>query len=472
MSVTYNENIELSVISVVLKNKESYQVIQDIVKKDYFWWRPFSYAWKCFENLSNEQLGIDSISLENELDRNGWLSDFAILSSGLSGKEAIDFIFSFNTNNENAETYAYELVESYSSRKLNDIFEKEKAAIQKGVRVKEVLSDLDLETGKVSTMVGAKSSNITTASEAVIVAMEGTVNAMNGMGTIIPTGLNFIDYYTGGLGRQRLIEIGGSTGDGKTALGSSLINKMTIENKKVHPMGWISLEMDVRECINRIISNQTGISTKRLDMGQIKNDELKLYKHWCDKIKDAPMFIDDTINMTYPLLKTKVRKFAELGCVSVLIDQLDLIIPPSHLLSAPKHEKMNAGAYFIKSLAREFDINIVLLHQLSREINKGQNRGKDVRPVAQDLSDGGDKGADTIFIIRHNEEKTQSYNNCVKNRQGISGRRSMMKFHGERMRFEDVEEQEMPEGFKEEIPDDVYGDFVETYGEEQILLDN
>jgi hypothetical protein len=98
-------------------------------------------------------------------------------------------------------------------------------------------------------------------------------------------------------------------------------------------------------------------------------------------------------------------------------------------------------------------------------LNKGQNRGKDVKPVVQDVNSGGDKGVDTVFIIRHNADRTESYQNCVKNRQGISGRRITMKFIGDRMRFEDVEQsQSLPEGF-EEIPEDVREEYLENFEE-------
>jgi replicative DNA helicase len=269
MAVAYNENIEVSVLSVVLKNKENYQIIQDIVQQSYFWWKPFAHVWKCFENLTNEQLGIDSLSLANELDRNGWLSNFAILSVSLSGKEGVEYLADFNVVETNAETYAYELVEAYSSRKLNDLFEKEKEAIQKGIRSKDILSDLDIETGKISTLIGAKTNSIVPIKIASDEALSATIEAMEGRGSIIPTGLNYIDYFTCGLARQRVIMIAGGTGDGKTAESSSIINQVSVLNKERKTMGWISIEMDRKECVNRLICNNTGIPALRFYTGKI-----------------------------------------------------------------------------------------------------------------------------------------------------------------------------------------------------------
>jgi len=466
MAVAYNENIEVSVLAVVMKNKENYQIIQDIVQQSYFWWRPFSYVWKCFENLENEQLGIDQISIENEMDRNGWMEGFAILSSGLSGKEALRYITNFEVVSENAETYAYELVEAYSSRKLNDLFEKQKEEIQKGKRSRDILSALDIETGKIATLIGAKSNSIVPINIASDEALASTIDAMEGRGSIIPTGLNFIDYFTKGLAKQRVIMIAGGTGDGKTAESTSIINQVSVLNKQQKTMGWISIEMDRKECVNRLISNNTGIPALRLDTGELKDFELDIYKKWKKKIDSSPVYIDDSSEITYPILKTKIRKMAELGCVSVVIDQLELITVPPQMLSLPDFVKFNWGSYQIKSYARQFDINIILLHQISRELNKGQNRGKDVKPVVQDVNSGGDKGVDMVFIIRHNSDRTESYQNCVKNRQGISGRRTVMKFIGNRMRFEDAEkEQLLPEGF-EEVPQDVIDDYVNNFEEE------
>lgn len=460
MTVTYNEKIELSVIASVAQKNENFQVIEDIVEEIHFWWRPFSYVWKAYKNLNDEQLSIDKVSLSNELKRNNWLGAFVISSVGLSGDSAINYLFGFEIEVENAETYAYELVEAYASRKSIEVLENAKQALNKGTRTSEVWSNLDVESGKLTTMVGSKSSSIVPIKTASDEALDRTIEAMSGRGTIIPTGLKFIDRFTAGLARKRVIMIAGGTGDGKTAMSQTIINQVSILNKKKHAMGWISLEMDRTECVNRLISNNTGIPALRLDTGKLTDAELELFKKWKLIIDEAPIFIDDSAELTYPMLKTKIRKMKELGCVSVVIDQLENMIVPPQMMGLPDFVKFNWGSYKIKSYVKEFDINSILLHQISREINKGQNRGKDVKPVVQDINGGGDKGVDTVFIIRRPEGK--AYNNCVKNRQGEAGKRMEMNFVGERMRFEDVE-QSFPEGFEEDIPVDVIEDYMENF---------
>lgn len=458
MTVSYDENIEISVLASVVQRNENFSVIEDIVEDKVFWWRPFGYCWKAFVNLHNEELSIDKISLLNEMKRNNWLDSFAISSVGMVGEPAIDFLFDFKINMDNAETYAYSLLEAYGARKSIEALDNAKQAILKGSRVSDAWVNLDIESGKITSMVGAKANTISTAFDAVQESLIETQKAMEGLGVITPTGLRYIDYFTGGLARKRVYMISGGTGDGKSSMLSSIINQMTVENKKKHKMGWISLEMDKRECINRIISNQTGISALRLDMGKITAEEFKEYQKWLNVIKDAPILIDDSSELTFPMLKTKMRKMAEAGVISIGIDQLELMTFPPAMMSMPEHTRFNWGSYKIKAYAKELDINALILHQISRDINKGQNRGKDVKPVVQDIASGGDRGVDAVFIIRHNQDRTESYNNCVKNRQGIAGKRVAMNYIGERMRFEDAKES-FPEGFEEQVPEEVMEEY-------------
>ena len=465
MANTYNEEIDISVISSVINGgEETFSLIQDLIEENYFWWNPLGNIWRAFNTLHNQQSQIDRISVLDELKRNSSFEKLSLPSVGKSGIEAYEYLCSYEANPENAETYAKKLIQSFANRKLTKLSETIDGYISVGKDPMETISAIDIETGKISTLYGSTSSSMVTAKEAVQMSIDETIDAMNGKGVYIETGLRFIDDVIGGLGEEKVIMLAGAPGSGKSALGSSIINKVTIEmegKRKPQMMGCLTLEMSSREYINRIISNHTGISSLRLDKGKLTKDEFKEYQKWASIIAEAPIVFDDSPELSYAQLKTKIRKMVERGCKSILIDQLNLLTPPPLMGNKPEHELFNWGTYKMKAIAREFKTNIIILHQLSRAISSGNNRGKDINPISSDVQSGGDKACDCVGIIRHFEDK--SFINWVKNRQGAILRKQV-DFYGEKMRFEDSKD-DSPTGFEEVPPSDMQSYYSE-FGEE------
>lgn len=466
MANTYNEEIDISVIcSIINGGSETFSLVQDLIEESYFWWNPLGSIWRAFNTLQNQQSQIDRVSVLDELKRSSSFEKLSLPSVGKVGIDAYEHICSYGANPENIETYGKKLIQSFANRKLTKLSESIGDYISVGKDPMETISAIDIETGKISTLYGSTSSSMTTAKEAVQMSISETIDAMSGKGVYIDTGLRFIDDVIGGLGEEKLVMIAGAPGSGKSALGSSIINKVTIETsgkRKPQMMGCITLEMSSREYINRIISNHTGIASLRLDKGKLTKEEFKEYQKWAAIISEAPIIFDDSPELSYAQLKTKIRKMVEMGCKSILIDQLNLISPPPLMGNKPEHELFNWGTYKMKAICREFKTNIIILHQLSRAISSGNNRGKDISPISSDVQSGGDKACDSVGIIRHFEDK--SYLNWVKNRQGAILRKPV-DFYGERMRFEDSLD-DAPAGF-EEIPPSDMDDYRAQFGEEQ-----
>lgn len=456
MPQTYNEKLEISILHCLFKDGSLYPIIEDIIEKKSFGWPSFGLIYQSIADIVNSDLYPDPMSVYVDLDRKGKLDEIRIMSNGLSGKEALDFIENFQeADSNNIESYAYALQEIQATRQLIKYKEKLGDMIENSKRPYEILSWSDLETGKIATFMGVKSKNVKDANDVAKESFGQFEEAINGDSRYISTGIKAWDDFTGGIFPERLYIVAAYSNDGKSALVHNLLYNISIKQKIKGMI--ISLEMSATEVNNRLIQMQTGISPIRIEKGEIKQTEIELYKTALNNIKDAPIIYDDSSEIILALLRTKIRKAVASGCKYIIIDQLEQILLNGINDTQAEHIKLNYISYRIKSFARELGVAIILVHQMNRSAENGQNRGKNVEPQLSDLSQASERAADAVLMIRHKKENQkilESYFWWVKNRQGQKGRRRI-NFDGSHVLFSDID------GLSEwDVPDFVQDDFM------------
>lgn len=452
MPQTYNENIEMSVLSCLFKNGSLFSVVEDFLEKRSFGWQPFGIIFQSIKEVNSNNILPDVMTIYTDLDKKGMIDTIKIMSNGLQGKAALEYIANFDVNPDNIESYARQVQELYATRQLMALLDKEKQAIEGGSSPIEILSHLDLETGKIAAYVGAQSKNIKSAKDVGHESVEQFQEAAHGNDLYISTGINAWDDFTNGLYPGRLYIVAAASNDGKSSLIQNIVYNISVERKIKSFL--LTLEASSVEVYNKIIQRMTGISSMIIEKGHLKDAELEKYTEAVGKIANSEIIFDDSPELILPLLRTKIRKAVANGARVILIDQLEQILIGFGGEVQAEYVRINYIAYRIKAFAREMQVPIILVHQMNRSADSGQNRGKNVDPQIQDLSQAGERPADSVLIIRHKKEGQkilETYFHWVKNRQGKKGRRRV-EFDGEHVLFRDLEGfSEFPDYAQEEI---------------------
>jgi replicative DNA helicase len=214
--------------------------------------------------------------------------------------------------------------------------------------------------------------------------------------TGIPSGYDDLDKLTSGFQPSEFIIIGARPSIGKTALALSMAANITI--KKKIPAAFFTLEMPAMALVQRLISMETKIGSELLRTGFIKSSDFPAILDAAGNINEAPLFIMDMPNMKLLDLRAQARRIRSMENVGIIfIDYLGLISSEnSHM---PRYEQMSEISRSLKSLARELNIPIVVLCQLTREAEKEKPNLSSIRDTGSIEQD-----ADVVMFLHRARE--------------------------------------------------------------------
>jgi replicative DNA helicase len=215
----------------------------------------------------------------------------------------------------------------------------------------------------------------------------------------VPSGFIDLDRKTHGLNRGNLIIIAGRPGMGKTSLALNIAQHVAIREKRA--VGIFSLEMSQQELALRILCSEADVPFGQLRSGHLSSKQWTKVHQVVRGTTDAPLFIDDSPNPTLLEVASKSRRLkAEKGLALLVLDYLQL------MQAGGKYENRNleiaAISRGLKQLAKELDIPVVALSQLSRQ---PERRGSDHRPQLADLRESGsiEQDADLVAFVYRDE---------------------------------------------------------------------
>ena len=216
----------------------------------------------------------------------------------------------------------------------------------------------------------------------------------------VPTGYPEIDSLLSGFQKSDLIIIGARPSVGKTSLALDIARHVAC-NEKV-PIGIFSLEMSREQVVDRFIASAASIPLWELRTGKLKNDEdFELIQHALSELSQAPIYIDDTPSPTILQMRSMARRLqSEHGLGLIIVDYLQLIQPRAH--SENIVQQVTEFSRGLKSMARELNTPVLALSQLSREVDKRDNK----RPRLSDLRESGsiEQDADVVLFIYKKEK--------------------------------------------------------------------
>jgi replicative DNA helicase len=213
-----------------------------------------------------------------------------------------------------------------------------------------------------------------------------------GISSGVQSGLRMLDNVTNGWQKSDLIIVAGRPGMGKTAIAVSVVMHPSIYRKK--PTAFFSLEMSKEQLVSRMQSNLSKVDVSRIVKKQMSKMEIDKVRDDCHPLEDAPIYIDDSPNISMIDLKSKSRKLVrDMGVELIVIDYLQLM--RSGLNIQNREQEIAEISRGLKGLAKELKIPIIALSQLSRTVESRSDK----KPMLSDLRESGQIEQDADMVI-------------------------------------------------------------------------
>jgi len=215
----------------------------------------------------------------------------------------------------------------------------------------------------------------------------------------IQTGFKDLDHHLAGFQKSDLIILAARPSMGKTAFALDIARQAATQHNV--PVGIFSLEMDAQQLVDRMLAAESRVDAWKLRTGKLSvDDEFSKIRDSLDKLSKAPIFIDDkAANSVMGMRSTARRLKSEHGLGLIIVDYLQLMAPSKNYDSMV--HQITEISRSLKELARELDVPVLALSQLSRAVEQRQGR-----PRLSDLRDSGsiEQDADVVMFI-HREDK-------------------------------------------------------------------
>lgn len=223
--------------------------------------------------------------------------------------------------------------------------------------------------------------------------IEFLYNNKGGM-TGVASGYMELDRMTSGFQQSDLIIIAARPSVGKTAFALNIAQNVAVRVQKT--VAVFSLEMSKEQLVQRMICAEANIDANVLRTGQLQDEDWTKLTMGIASLSDAPLFIDDTAGITLTEMRSRLRRLkVEHGLNLVVIDYLQLI--QAHGRSDNRQQEISEISRSLKGLARELDVPIIALSQLSRSVEQRQDK----RPMLSDIRESGsiEQDADVVAFL-------------------------------------------------------------------------
>ncbi len=274
-----------------------------------------------------------------------------------------------------------------------------------------------------------------------------------GQVTGVPTGFKKLDELTSGFQKSDLIIVAGRPSMGKTAFCLNIARNAAVDHGVA--VGIFSLEMSNTQLAMRMLCSEAKVNSHQVRTGKLPEHEWSRLSTCVGKLSEAPIFIDDSAALSVLEIRAKARRLkAEKDLGLLIVDYLQLVKGPKS--SESRQIEISHISQSLKALAKELNIPVVALSQLSRAV---ESRGGDRRPILSDLRESGaiEQDADVVMFIYRPEVYGPVEREGVaeilvrKQRNGPTGEVELM-FHKDYVLFTDLELYLEEEGYPSDRP--------------------
>jgi replicative DNA helicase len=387
---------EQSVLGGMLLSKDAIADVVEVLRPDDFYRPAHQTIYDAILDLYGRGEPADAITISAELTRDG-------LIAKIGGAPYLHTLIASVPTAANAGYYAQIVRERAILRRLVDAGTRivqlgYGAASGMGGDVDDVV---DRAQQAVYDVTERRTSDDYVRLEEVLQQAFDEIEAMGSRGNElygVPTGFHDLDELTNGLHAGQLIVVAGRPAMGKSTIGLDLLRSASIKHGQTSVM--FSLEMGRSEITMRLLSAEARILLKNLRTGGMTDDDWNRLARKMGEIADAPLFIDDSPNLSMMEIRAKARRLKQRHELKlIVVDYLQLMSSPKKVEN--RQQEVAEMSRSLKLLAKELEVPVVAISQL----NRGPEQRQDKRPQLADLRESGaiEQDADMVMLL-HRED--------------------------------------------------------------------
>ena len=389
----HSQEAEQAVIGSMIMDREAILAASETITGEDFYQRQYGVVFEAMVELFNQSEPVDLVTLQNRLRAKE-------VPEEISSMEFMRSILDSDFVSANIKKYANIVAEKSVLRKLIRVNDEINNLCYGGVEsLDEVLEQTEK---KVFDLVQRRNAGeFVPIKQVVLNAIQKIETASRTKGNVtgVATGFKDLDYQTSGFQPSDLILIAARPSMGKTAFVLNIAQYMAFRNDVT--VAIFSLEMSKEQLVNRLLSMESGVDAQKLRNGNLTDNDWERLVEGAEGVARSNLIIDDTPGITLAELRSKCRKYKlEHGLGMVMIDYLQLMTGGGRS-SESRQQEISDISRGLKSLARELNVPVVALSQLSRAVEQRP----DHRPILSDLRDSGaiEQDADMVmFLYRDN----------------------------------------------------------------------
>lgn len=434
-NLPYSAEAEQAVIGSILVNPAAFYGIASFLKPDDFFMLRHKYIWQAFAKLTERGESVDYLTLSQELKTADNLAD-------IGGAAYLTTLINNTPDSTHADVYAQIVNRTATRRRLLSA-----ADAIKALAMNEELSTEEVERQATMNIMNVHTSAITafTPMRAAVndhfqrteIAMESP-NEMLG----IPTGFKELNKYLRGWRKKKLYVIAGRPGMGKS---SFLMSELMSMARLGLPVALFTQEMGVEEVTDNIIAAEMGVNVDAIATGSLTPLQWSQYVAVSGNVSKWPIYIDDTSALTPGQMNIRARQLKhECGLAAVFTDYIQLMSGGGEVKYSNRDQEIGYISRSLKGLAKDLDIPVISAAQLSREVEKREDK----RPMLSDLRESGniENDADVVMFLYRDDYYSKPYPALIvsnvevaiaKHRGGRTGRLDVG-FWGELKKFVEV----------------------------------
>ena len=385
---------EQSVVGAMLMDKDAITTAGEIISGDDFYQASYGVIFDSMIELFNEGKPVDLITLQERLKEKDVPAEIASL-------EFVRDLVTAVPTSANVKYYAQIVADKSLMRKMIKLNESIENMCYAGKEPVESIME-QTEKSMFQLLQRRTTGDYVPIKQVVLNALDKIEKASKSKGTVtgIPTGFIDLDYKLSGFQPSDFILIAARPSMGKTAFVLNIAQYMAFKKNKA--VAIFSLEMSKEQLVNRLFSLESQVDAQSLRTGNMKDSDWEKLIEGAGIIGQSKLIIDDTPGISISELRSKCRKYKlEHGLDIIIIDYLQLMTGSVGRSSESRQQEVSDISRQLKGLARELNVPVVSLSQLSRAVESRPDK----RPMLSDLRESGaiEQDADVVMFIYRDE---------------------------------------------------------------------
>ena len=381
---------EQAVLGAMLLKPEAVTTAAEELSADDFYRETHRLIYEAMMELKDRTEPVDLVTLTEQLKKADKLAK-------IGGIPALSLIANSVPTAANVHYHARIVHEKAQLRSLiSAATEIAGAAYESADEVEDIMDNAEKRILAVSS--GKRSKDFVPLQEILLDTLEQIDARYNNKGSLtgLPTGFTELDHLTAGLQKSDLILVAARPSMGKTAFTLNIAAHVVLRARE--PVAFFSLEMSKEQLVQRLLCSEGRIDSQRLRVGELEEKEWGDLIDTANRLSAAPLYIDDTPSITVMELRSKARRLkAEHGLSLIVIDYLQLMQGRASKNGDNRQQEISEISRSLKALARELNVPVIALSQLSRSVESRQVK----RPMLSDLRESGslEQDADIVMFL-------------------------------------------------------------------------